>query len=252
MRSPYAPPPTDGQDAGREPAFNVPPATLWLAAVLVLVFAALRLMPMETAFALVDRLSFNGALLRDALAGHGSLAEALVRTLSYSFIHIDGLHIAVNVGFLVAFGSPVERRVGAVLFLLLFLGAGVVGALFEAFFFADGAMLHLPAIGASGGIFGLMGAALMIGLARPRLDPRLASELDPAAVALVEARMARSARTMLIRVVVALMALNLVIGLLSELGFVGDYLIGWRAHLGGFLAGLAIGWLVQRRDRRRA
>jgi membrane associated rhomboid family serine protease len=250
MRPPYAAPPPDRQDADHPPAFNVPPATLGLAAVLVVVFAALRLMPEEAAIALVDRLSFNGALLREALAGRAPLGEALLRTVSYAFIHIDGLHIAVNVGFLLAFASPVERRLGAVAFLSLFFIAGIVGALFEAFFFVTPDMLGLPAIGASGGIFGLMGAALLVGTARPRLDPRLASELDPAAVAMIEARMARTARTMLIRIVVALMALNLVIGLLSELGFVGQYLIGWRAHLGGFLVGLAVGWLVRQRDRR--
>lgn len=245
--SPLLPP---GRDTGHEPAINVPPATLALAAVLVAIYLVMRyLLPVETAEALVDRFAFGPALLLEALAGHGSLADALMRSVTYAFLHADGIHLGVNVAFLIAVASPVERRLGKLRLIALFLAAAVMGALFECFFFASEEMLVLPSVGASGGIFGLMGAALLIGIARPRIDPGLASQLDPLAVAEIEARINRHMRAIVIRMVLALMALNLVIGLLSEVGLIGEYIIGWRAHLGGFLVGLALGLVLRRRER---
>ena len=57
-------------------------------------------------------------------------------------------------------------------------------------------------------------------------------------------------RPALLRVMIALVGLNVVIGLMSEAGLTGPYLIGWRAHLGGFALGLVVGWVLRRRARR--
>src|SRR3546814_20107274 len=45
------------------------------------------------------------------------------------FLHYDALHLAVNVGFMLAFASVVERRLGKLAFLALFLAGGIAGAL---------------------------------------------------------------------------------------------------------------------------
>jgi rhomboid protease GluP len=84
----------------------------------------------------------------------------LLAMISSMFMH-DGLaHIAGNMVFLSVFGVLVERHVGSVRFLALYLAAGV-----------GGAMLHAVSsptelVGASGAIFGVMAVAAVL---RPRL-----------------------------------------------------------------------------------
>ena len=216
---------------GGPPAFNVPPVTLALAVLLVGVFAALHLLPEGVANAIGQRFSFSAVYFLRALDGQGSLAIALPMLVTHMFLHFDALHLAVNVGFLLAFASVVERRFGWIAMLLLFLASGIAGALFETWFFPDRATLHIPMIGASGGIMGLMAVGLIVATA-PR-EPMSSGVRRPP----------------LLRVLAALIGLNVVIGLLSDVGLTGPYLIGWRAHLGGFALGLAVGWVVRRLER---
>lgn len=216
------------QPGGHPPAFNVPPTTLALAAAMVVVFALLQVLPAGVVDAIAWRFSFNAELLLRALDGRGSLPGAALRLVSHMFLHYDALHLAVNVGFMLAFASVVERRLGKLAFLALFLAGGIAGALCETWFFTDPATLHIPMVGASGGIMGLMAVALLI-------------ETLPAG------RGRR--RPALLRVMTALVGLNVVIGLMSEVGLTGPYLIGWRAHLGGFAFGLIVGWALRRRAR---
>ncbi len=224
-------PPTRDDERQREhnpPAFNVPPATLALAAAMVAVFALLQVLPAEMVDAIAWRFSFNAELLLRALDGQGSLPGAALRLVSHMFLHYDALHLAVNVGFMLAFASVVERRLGKLAFLALFLASGIAGALCETWFLTDPATLHIPMVGASGGIMGLMAVALLI-------------------ETMSVGRGAR--RPALLRVMIALVGLNVVIGLMSEAGLTGPYLIGWRAHLGGFAFGLIVGWVLRRRGR---
>ena len=79
--------------------------------------------------------------------------------LSYGFVHLGLLHLALNMYALWLFGTPLEHALGTRRFLILYLGC-VVGA----------ALLHLlvqqlmmvqgvpaaPVIGASGGTFGVL------------------------------------------------------------------------------------------------
>ena len=228
---PPQPPRTDQQgtepQGGHPPAFNVPPATLGLAAILIAVFAALRLAPETLLIEIVFDYGFVPLRFLRAFDGEAPLMAAILPLVTYMFIHVDALHLAVNAGFLVAFGSPVERRYGWMAFAAVSLASGVVGGLFELIPLTAPALQTAPSIGASGGIFGLMGVALAAGLGDPRF--RLRSG----------------------RIIVALFVLNIVIGLLSEAGLTGDYRIGWQAHAGGFVVGLVIGWALRRRDLRR-
>lgn len=244
-RDPHANPPPPAQQLPQPPhhppghnppAFNVPPATLALAGAMVAVFALLHLLPESVVEAIAWQFSFNAELLLRALDGHGPLGGAALRLVSHMFLHYDALHLAVNVGFMLAFASVVERRLGKLAFLALFLASGIAGALFETWFFTDPATLHIPMVGASGGIMGLMATALMITMA-------------PAHRSAGNRTTAGAGRPALLRVMTALVGLNVVIGLMSEAGLTGPYLIGWRAHLGGFALGLVVGWVLRRRQR---
>jgi membrane associated rhomboid family serine protease len=71
------------------------------------------------------------------------------------FVHGSILHIAFNMLFLALFGPEVEYLCGHARFLALYLVAGVAGGLAQ---FASDVESHVPTIGASGAIAGVLGA----------------------------------------------------------------------------------------------
>ncbi|MFW9831440.1 MAG: rhomboid family intramembrane serine protease [Candidatus Thorarchaeota archaeon] len=80
------------------------------------------------------------------------------------FLHGDFFHLLINMYFLYIFGSIVEREMHPFLYFLLFLLAGIVGSFghilitytIGSAFGSSG--VNIPAIGASGAIFGIMAA----------------------------------------------------------------------------------------------
>jgi membrane associated rhomboid family serine protease len=74
------------------------------------------------------------------------------------FMHASFLHIAGNMLFLWVFGRRVEDRLGPVVFAVFFLAAGIVAAIAQVM--AD-PNSTVPFIGASGAIAGVMGAYLV-------------------------------------------------------------------------------------------
>ena len=75
--------------------------------------------------------------------------------VSSTFLHADWLHLAGNLLFLWVFGSAVNYKMGHTGFLAVYLASGFVGSM------AHYAFTGEPAVGASGAIFGLVGAFLM-------------------------------------------------------------------------------------------
>ncbi len=71
------------------------------------------------------------------------------------FVHGSLSHIAFNMLFLVAFGPDVEALCGHVRFAAFYLICGLAGGLLQV---AVGPDSHVPAIGASGAIAGVLGA----------------------------------------------------------------------------------------------
>jgi len=70
------------------------------------------------------------------------------------FLHGGFLHIISNMWFLYIFGDNVEDALGSILFLLLFLVAGITGNVLQ---YAISPMTSIPIIGASGAIAGILG-----------------------------------------------------------------------------------------------
>jgi membrane associated rhomboid family serine protease len=79
--------------------------------------------------------------------------------LSSMFMHADFLHLGGNMLFLWIFGDNVEHRAGRPLYLLAYLGAGLVGALAQILSTPDS---PIPTLGASGAISGVLGAYLVL------------------------------------------------------------------------------------------
>lgn len=123
------------------------------------------------------------------------------RLFTSEFLHGSLLHIGFNVLVLVSVGPALERALGHVRFLAVYLLAGLGGAIASYSFSSP----LTVSVGASGAIFGLMGALVVAG---------------------------RSLRVDVTQVLV-LIGINLVIG------FVPGTNIDWRAHVGGLVTGAA-------------
>lgn len=73
------------------------------------------------------------------------------------FLHADLLHLFWNTLFLLAFGRIVEKEYGHSLFLAIYFTSMLLGNILLMLIFPDSV-----AIGASGAVFGLMGAAMLV------------------------------------------------------------------------------------------
>ncbi len=120
------------------------PATFGLIGVTVLVFAAQWL---GNALVGADVVLYYGAKINDQLA-----AGQAWRLITPVFLHASLLHIGVNMYSLWALGPAVERFFGHGRFLAIYLLAGISGVLLSL------VMSPNPSVGASGAIFGLLGA----------------------------------------------------------------------------------------------
>lgn len=93
------------------------------------------------------------------------------RLTSCILLHGDGMHILLNAVALFALGRLCESVYGPVRLLFLFMVSGVCGSLLS---WAGG---NASSVGASGGIFGLMGAAIVFGFRFQKELPPRAGEL---------------------------------------------------------------------------
>jgi membrane associated rhomboid family serine protease len=216
---------TDRREPHREPVFNLPGSVLAIIALCVAVYFL-------QAYVLTPEQEFDvlryGAFIPVIYTGkYGFDPSAFTSPLTYMFLHGGFAHVAVNMIWLAAFGSPLANRLGALRFLLFFAVTGIVSAFF---FFAIHPFTEAPLVGASGAISGMMGAAARFAFHIDRSSGKAAFGGDP--LPFREVLRSRSAMTFL----GVWMVINLVTGVI---GFVpgNDDQIAWEAHIGGFLAG---------------
>ncbi|MHA1570716.1 MAG: rhomboid family intramembrane serine protease [Alphaproteobacteria bacterium] len=202
----------------------MPPVTLWVALVLVAIHALLMVAGSGFAEEAWIRLAFVPADLARSFGDEGSIRLGILATLiSHMLLHANWTHVMMNVGFLLAFGSLVERALGPWRTLFFLLICGVIGALT---LFAAGPFDEVLVIGASGAVYGTAGAATRL-FFLPRSGTR-------GAVIFVS----------------AMMSLNLLFGLV-DFGLVSDgSSLAWEAHAGSFVAGLALIYVLPLRRRR--
>lgn len=180
-----------------------------------------------------------GDLLFDVPGGVGALVWS---PLTYAFLHSDFLHLAVNLLWMLAFGTVLARRFGARRFLALTLAAGLGGALAD---YLTAPLDRGVMIGASAMISGQMGASLRFLFVPGGLlsAPRAARPEQVPAMTLTQ--VLRDPRSLIFAVV--WLAINLAIGLESRVLPGLSQGIAWQAHIGGFLTGfLLFGFLDPR------
>lgn len=228
----------------REPIFNAPGAVMGLIALLVVVQGGLSLLNDEDEMRMLLALAFIPARFTD-LSGEipGGPWAAWTSFVTHIVVHGGYMHLAINCAWLLAFGGAVAARVGNLRFLALTLVAGIAGALL---FLAFNWGRAVPMVGASGAISGLMGGAFRFffsglnhqGEGHPPEHPA-----DVPRMSLVELMRDRRAAT----AIIAWVGLNAVAGFAGP-AITGGAGIAWEAHLGGFLAGLLLFGLFDRRQ----
>lgn len=222
------------EDEGRQPVFNLPgiltATVLFLAGIYVI--DAYLLPDLWREWLLV---TFAFIPLRYLYPFAEEGMRQIWTPVTYSLLHGSLQHLLFNGLWLVAFGAPVVRRIGAVRYLLFWILSAAASAFFHA-----GLNWGEPTvlIGASGVISALMGAACRFAFPRHGGYDRTFGHLYPRQ-SLVGALMNRT-----VAVFVGLwFAGNILIAVGLPLFDAGSDAIAWDAHIGGFLFGyLLFGW----------
>jgi len=123
------------------------------------------------------------------------------RLFTSAFLHGSFIHIAFNMYVLFFLGPTLERILGHTRFLILYFLAALGGSV-ASYWFSD---INTVSVGASGAIFGLMGALVVAG-------HRLKYDITQ---------------------VLVLLGINVVIGFISPN-------VDWRAHFGGLVVGAVV------------
>jgi len=84
------------------------------------------------------------------------------RFVTCIFLHGGLLHLVFNAYALLMFGTVLESRVSSRDYLIIFFGAGIIGSLLYFLTYAFGIIPPIPALGASGAIYGILGAVAMV------------------------------------------------------------------------------------------
>jgi membrane associated rhomboid family serine protease len=229
------------------PSRSTPVVTIGLIAVNVLVFlyqASLQWSgDVQTARAAEAFVLEFGAIpcrLTGLCAVPDSFPHPFVTILTSMFLHGGLLHVGGNMLYLWIFGDNVEDSLGHGRFLVFYVISGVAAAAAQV---AAAPTSGLPMIGASGAVSGVLGAYLL---------------LFPHASVLTLVTFVFFFRFIRIPAVIVL-GLWIVVQLFNGLGSFrmsfptsgGEAGVAWFAHIGGFLAGLALLLIMRRWDRAR-
>ncbi|MCB1394942.1 MAG: rhomboid family intramembrane serine protease [Rhodobacter sp.] len=202
----------------RPPAQRHAPVLLWIVGICAL---------LETAFTLLSLPPFGLDRLRNAAIMHGAFWPGLLHEwqplfpgqrmtmfVSYAFLHGGFLHMLFNMLILLQLGRGAVARLGQAGFLLVYLLSAVGGAAFYGLLSTADA----PMLGASGAVFGLFGTSVFWELQVRRAH---GASFEP-----------------VLRLVLGLVVMNVV------LFFLVGGMLAWQAHLGGFVTGFILAWLV--------
>jgi membrane associated rhomboid family serine protease len=185
------------------------------------------------------QLSMPGSLQNRFIMHYGLVPDRLHYSsiLTSMFIHGGFLHIAGNMWFLWIFGRGVEDLLGHAKYLFLYFACGIAAALF---FVMLNSNSTVPTVGASGAIAGVMGAYLI--------------------------KFPRAYIRTLVFIVIFITTIDVpafvlllywfAIQFFSGIGSVGYSAessggVAWFAHVGGFLAGMALMMLLPGQQRAR-
>lgn len=181
--------------------------TYILIAVNVLVYALTAYLSGNIVDSDTNVLIFLGAKVNELIS-----SGEYYRLVSCMFLHGGAMHVALNMYSLYALGPFVERVYGKVRYTIIYFFAGIISSLFSYMFSSD------ISVGASGAIFGLLGAALVFAI-----------------------KMKDRVRKDFIMNILSVIGINLIIGF--SIPNVDNF-----GHLGGLVGGILSSFLLFRRN----
>lgn len=225
--------------SAREPILNVPAVIVAVLAILVAIHVArVFFLSPDADLEVLVLFAFIPGRYSGQLAGTlpGGLAADIWSFFTYALLHGSSTHLGLNGIWLLAFGSPLARRFGAVRFIAFFLVTAAAGACAHL-------LVHrgqlVPVIGASAVVSGTMAAAIRFAFQRG--GPLAAWRGERASYNVPAAPLSVALRDR--RIVLFLLVwfgLNLLFGLGSWSLTGAEQPVAWEAHIGGFLAGLLL------------
>lgn len=147
------------------------------------------------------------------------------------FMHAGWVHLGGNMLYLWIFGDNVEDRFGHVKFLIFYLLCGLAATAAQLVFSLDS---NIPNLGASGAIAGVLGAYILL-FPKARVSVLQGQRVIPVSALIV-------------------IGLWFVLQLFSGIGSLADINSGgvaYMAHVGGFVAGMALTFLFKGNPRAR-
>ncbi len=166
---------------------------------------------------LIDMLLGNRLIAMGAKLNPAIIDGEWWRFITPMFLHAGLLHLGFNSYFLYIVGPQIEGAFGTLRFALVYFIAGLAGSLGS---YALAGNPAIPSIGASGALFGILGAAIPFLLLNRDVLPGTSRRL---------------------RSILQIIGLNLFIGFLPGLN-----IDNW-GHIGGLLGGLAVAFFVSPR-----
>lgn len=225
-----------GGEINRGKIFNAPGVVMALAIATASIAVFMAFAPDK----LARQIELAGAVipLRFAagLEGNVGALSMLSPLIGHMFLHGGIAHLGFNLLWLLAFGTPVARRMGAD-GALQSTGAFAASGMFLTFYFlcgAAGALLFIAThadqytllVGASGGVSGVLGALVRFAFNRSTLFSPEEGRISP----LLSAPVATWT------IFIVLLNNPLAAALMSPMA--GGAQIAWEAHLGGYFFGL--------------
>jgi membrane associated rhomboid family serine protease len=206
----------------RVPMFNLPPFTKILIGVIIAIHFCvwgLSLINPGTEYLIY---SYGGFVPASWSGSLPFMWWTPLTLISFSFLHGGWLHLGVNTLMMMAFGSGVEKWLGWKRMLILFAGSSIAAAFFQ---FISAPNSPIAVIGASGAISGFFGAMILM---------------------MKQQRALGNSENSIMPFVLIWILTSVIFGMM---GAPDGTPIAWLAHIGGFLSGMGITWLMIRKSR---
>lgn len=232
----HTPPPQPPIENTR--AINAPNVIIGLAALFIGIHAGTGLLSSERYLDILIRFSFIPARYQFAGDLPGSPLSEWISPITHAFLHGNWVHVLTNSVWMLAFGSALAWRFKTVRFLGFSALCAAAGAAMHYMFNADSL---IPTIGASAAISGQMAAVGRFAFSTGGPLSRVARQQGEQAFLHPAEPLSQLINNSSALIFIgAWFVMNLAFGL-SDGGLAGEgSRIAWEAHMGGFLAGLAL------------
>lgn len=236
----------DRSAARQQPVFLLPvPVTVLCGILLAIQFAMSFGLNNSTQSVVLYWLAFVPDRLLEPAQFEGGIWPLLWTPFTHAFLHAGWEHVGLNTIWLAIFATPVTQRYGGTKMLALFLIGAAVGAL--AF-----AATTLPSVqvllGASGGIAALTGAAVRFIFQPPvvAVDEQTGERRTVGRHLATLGQFVRNPTARFFSL--AWIVLNGIVPLVPMFTGSTGIQVAWQAHIGGFLAGLLLVPLLEKRQ----